>query len=114
MNIDVVNAASVSDSFRLNLSRALGHRQKWFASIFASLWQNDFSGTQGSGSNRSDQALSLGTSLDYRIQEWMRAQLSYSHADFSAQIPDFTIRGIQLGGIDYQVNQVSLSLKFGF
>ncbi|MEC8720036.1 MAG: outer membrane beta-barrel protein, partial [Verrucomicrobiota bacterium] len=109
VNIDAVSAASVSDSFRLNLSRALGNRQKWFASIFASLWQNDFSGAQGSGSNRSDQALSLGASLDYRIQEWMSAQLSYSYADFSAQLP-----GWALGGIDYQVNQVSLSLRFGF
>ena len=104
VNIDAVNAASVSDSFRLNLSRALGHRQKWVASIFASLWQNDFPDI-----DRSDQALSLGTSLDYRIQEWMSAQLSYSYADFSAQLP-----GWALGGIDYQVNQVSLSLSFGF
>ena len=109
VNIDAVSAASVSDSFRLNLSRALGNRQKWFASIFASLWQNDFSGAQRSGSTRSDQALSLGTSLDYRIQEWMSSQLSYSYADFSAQLP-----GWALGGIDYQVNQVSLSLSFGF
>ena len=104
VNIDAVSAASVSDSFRLNLSRALGNRQKWFASIFASLWQNDFLDI-----DRSDQALSLGASLDYRIQEWMSAQLSYSYADFSAQLP-----GWALGGIDYQVNQVSLSLSFGF
>jgi len=39
----------------------------------------------------------------------MSCQLSYSHADFSAQLP-----GWALGGIDYQVNQVSLSLGFGF
>ena len=104
VNIDAVSAASVSDSFRLNLSRALGNRQKWFASIFASLWQNDFPDI-----DRSDQALSLGASLDYRIQEWMSSQLSYSYADFSAQLP-----GRALGGIDYQVNQVSLSLSFGF
>ena len=104
VNIDAMSAASVSDSFRLNLSRALGNRQKWFASIFASLWQNDFPDI-----DRSDQALSLGASLDYRIQEWMSSQLSYSYADFSAQLP-----GWALGGIDYQVNQVSLSLSFGF
>jgi len=109
VNIDAVSAASVSDSFRLNLGRALGNRQKWFASIFASLWQNDFPDI-----DRSDQALSLGTSRDYRIQEWMSAQLSYSYADFSAQFLGGNFSAQFLGGIDYQVNQVSLSLRFGF
>ena len=104
MNIDAVSVASVSDDFRLNLSRALGNRQKMFASIFASLWQNDFPDI-----DRSDQELSLGASLDYRIQEWMSSQLIYSYADFSVQSP-----GWALGSIDYQVNQVSLSLSFGF
>ena len=37
VNIDAVSVASVSDSIRLSLSQALGNRQKWFASIFASL-----------------------------------------------------------------------------
>ena len=67
VNIDAVSAASVSDSFRLNLSR---------------LWVIDRSGLLPSlpACGRMIFRISidrikrsLGTSLDYRIQEWMSA-----------------------------------------
>ena len=109
VNVDAVDSTSVSDQVRLSLSRALGNRQKWFASVFASYWRNDFSASGGAWSGRSDEATSLGATLDYRIQEWMTSRLGYSFADFTSEIPSWA-----LGGIDYQVNQVSLSVNVGF
>ncbi|MGA0407620.1 MAG: outer membrane beta-barrel protein, partial [Limisphaerales bacterium] len=109
VNVDAVDSTSVSDQVRLSLSRALGNRQKWFASVFASYWRNDFSASGGSLSGRSDEATSLGATLDYRIQEWMTSRLGYSFADFTSEIPSWA-----RGGIDYQVNQVSLSVNVGF
>lgn len=109
VNVDAFDTASVSDSFRLTLRRALGNRQKWFASVYGRYYQNDFSGSGGGSQGRSDTSMGFGAALDYRIQEWMTTQFSYSFADFSADLP-FSSRS----SVDYQVNQVNLSAKFGF
>ena len=109
VNVDASDTASVSDIIRLTLRRALGNRQKWFASVYGSYYQNDFSGSGGGSQGRSDTSMGFGAALDYRIQEWMITQFSYSFADFSADLP-FSSRS----SVDYQVNQVNLSSKFGF
>lgn len=109
VNVDAFDTASVSDSVRLTLRRALGNRQKWFASVYGSYYQNDFSGSGGGSQGRSDTSMGLGAALDYRIQEWMTSQFSYSFSDFSADLP-FSSRS----SVDYQVNQVNLSAKIGF
>jgi len=109
VNVDAFDTASVSDSFRLTLRRALGNRQKWFTSVYGSYYQNDFSGSGGGSQGRSDTSMGFGAALDYRIQEWMTTQFSYSFADFSADLP-FSSRS----SVDYQVNQVNLSAKIGF
>ena len=109
VNVDAADSASVSDNFRLTLRRALGNRRKWFASVFGGYWQNDFSDSGGSLKGRSDTSITFGGSVDYQIQEWLSSSLTYSFADFSADIPSSP-----LSSIDYQVNQVSLSANVGF
>jgi hypothetical protein len=91
------------------LRRALGNRDKWFASAFGNYRQNDFSGSSGSLNGRSDTFFSYGGSLDYRIQEWLSSSLTYTFADFSADIPSQP-----LSSIDYQVNMISLTANIGF
>ncbi|MDG1891078.1 MAG: hypothetical protein P8L18_07175 [Verrucomicrobiota bacterium] len=109
VNVDLADQASVSDSVRLTLRRALGTRQKWFASVFGGLFLNDFSEPGGSNEGASFESFSFGGSLDYRVQEWLSSSLSYSFSDFSAEFP-----ASNRSSIDYQVNQVSMSAKFGF
>ena len=109
VNPDAADTASVSDNIRLTLRRALGNREKWFASVFGGYRQNDFSGSSGSLNGRSDTFFSFGGSLDYQIQEWLSSNLTYTFADFSADIPSQP-----LSSIDYQVNMISLSANIGF
>ena len=109
VNPDAADTASVSDNIRLTLRRALGNREKWFASVFGGYLQNDFSGSSGSLNGRSDTFFSFGGSLDYQIQEWLSSNLTYTFADFSADIPSQP-----LSSIDYQVNMISLSANIGF
>ncbi len=109
VNVDAADTESVLDNVRLTLRRALGIRQKWFASVFAGYFHNAFSSSSGSLQGRKDTSFSFGGSLDYRIQEWLSSSLSYSFADFSADIPSSP-----LSSIDYQVNMVSLSANVGF
>ena len=109
VNPDAADTASVSDSVRLTLRRALGNREKWFASVFGNYSQNDFSSSSGSLNGRSDTFFSYGGSLDYQIQEWLSSSLTYTFADFSADIPSQPLRSI-----DYQVNMISLTANIGF
>lgn len=109
VNVDAFDTASVSDTIRLTLRRALGNRQKWFASIYGNYYQNDFSGSGGGSQDRSDTLMGFGAALDYQIQEWMTTQFSYSFSDFSAELPSSS-----RSSVDYQVNQVNLSAKIGF
>ena len=109
VNPDAADTASISDNIRLTLRRALGNREKWFASLFGNYRQNDFSSSSGSLKGRSDTSFSYGGSLDYQIQEWLSSSLTYTFADFLADIPSQPLRSI-----DYQVNMISLTANIGF
>lgn len=109
VNVDAFDTASVSDVIRITLRRALGNRKKWFASVHGNLYKNDFTSTGGGSQGRSDTSIGFGASLDYRIQEWLISQFSYTFSDYSADLPFAAA-----SSVDYQVNQVNLSAKIGF
>lgn len=103
----------IYDRVQLTATQLIGTTGKWAVSANAGINMGDFSETPGVNQARTDRILEAGARLSYQPRPWLATILAYEYENYSTTFSDATIaRRTSL--IDYQVNNLTLSLNIGY
>jgi hypothetical protein len=103
----------VFDRIQLTATQLIGTSGKWAAIANVGINRGDFSETPGFNFARTDRTLDAGIRLSYQPRRWLTAILAYEHEDYATEFADPAITKL-VSLIDYQVNNLTLSINLGY
>ncbi len=103
----------IYDRIQLGASQFIGSSGKWMVTATAGVNSGSFGDTPGTNFARSDSILEGGLRLTYQPRPWLAAVLAYEYENYSSKFKDPRVaRFTSL--VDYQVNNITFSLKIGY